>query len=75
VGSDLKMNMSFELEEPTLFPREFVPRVLKIKLMLEMESDSVRYLVPYGSNVSHKNNILLNDLSVCVKLFPFSFKG
>jgi len=43
--------------------------------MLEMESESVKYLVPFGSNVSNKKNILLNDLSVCVKLFPSSFKG
>jgi hypothetical protein len=43
--------------------------------MLEIESESVKYVVPFGSNVSNKNNILLNDLSLCVKLFPFSFKG
>jgi hypothetical protein len=52
-----------------------VPRVLKRKLMLEMESDSVRNLAPFGSNVSYEYNILLNGLSVCVKLFPFSFRG
>ena len=52
-----------------------MPGVLKRKLMLEIESESVKYVVPFGSNVSNKNNILLNDLSLCVKLFPFSFKG
>jgi hypothetical protein len=43
--------------------------------MLEMESESVKYMVQFGSNVNNKNNILLDDLSVHVKLFPFSFKG
>lgn len=49
-------------------------RALKRKLVLEMESGSVRNLVPFGSNVGYKDNILLNGLSVCVKLFPFSFR-
>jgi hypothetical protein len=43
--------------------------------MLEMDRESVKYLVPFGSNINYKNDILLNDLSVCVKLFPFSLKG
>jgi hypothetical protein len=38
-----------------------VPPVLKRKLMLEMESESVKYLIEFGSNASNKNNILLND--------------
>lgn len=71
----LKLNMSLELEEPFLLSRQYVPRVLKRRLMLEVESESVKYLVPFGSNVSNKNNILHNDLSVCVKLFPSSFQG
>ena len=43
--------------------------------MLELESESVTYLVRFGSNVSNKNNILLNELNIRVKLFPFSFNG
>jgi len=71
----LKLDMPFELEEPFLFPTLVRASCIEEKLMLEMESESVKYLVPFGSNVSNKNNILLNDLSVCVKLFPFSFEG
>jgi predicted nucleotidyltransferase len=70
----LKLNMSFELEEPFLFSTLVRASCIEEKLTLEMESESVKYLVLFGSIVSNKNNIFLNDLSICVKLFPFSFK-
>jgi hypothetical protein len=46
--------MSFELEEPFLFSTLVRASCIEENLMLEMESESVKYLAPFGSNVSKK---------------------
>lgn len=51
-GNGPKAEQVFRIEESFLFPDWYVPRVLKRKLVLELECDLVRDLMPVGSNVN-----------------------